>query len=186
MNVDDERLRLALHPAPDHWQRTTLRRAAVLAPMFARDEQDWLLLLLRRHDLREHAGQIAFPGGRDEADADPVACALREAHEEVGLDPADVEVLGEVAPRTSSSGYRVHCLIGRVPDPGSALIDPIEVERVLFVPLRDLCRVDSWYLHAPPAPRPLPPSPHFDFGRDVIWGLTGRFTRDLVAALMTT
>ena len=184
MNVDDTRVRALLRPAPDRWVDTTERRAAVLGSWFARDGEDWLLLMMRRHDLREHAGQIAFPGGRDSGDADPVACALREAQEEVGIHPDSVEVLGEVPPRISSSRYHVRCIIGRIEDPEPVRIDPREVERVLYVPLAQLCQVDRWYDHVPPEYPGLTPSPHFEFGGDVIWGLTGRFTRDLVDLLV--
>ena len=186
MNVDDNRLRDQLRGAPDRWVDTTQRRAAVLGSWFARDGEDWLLLLMRRHDLREHAGQIAFPGGRDSNDANPVACALREAHEEVGIDPNSVHVLGEITPRLSSSGYHVRCIIGRIPDPDPVRIDPNEVERILCVPLAQLCQVERWYDHVPPEHPKLSPSPHFDFGNDVIWGLTGRFARDLVQLIAKT
>ena len=188
MRVDDDALARGLRPPPSAWQRTSLRRAAVLAPLFRRDDEDWLLFLVRRDDLREHAGQIAFPGGVDEQDADPIACALRETEEEVGIAPAAVRVLGEVATRQSSSRYRVHCLVGRVDDPGDVRGEPGEVARVLVVPMRELAEPTRWELRGPPglpqdAPKRWPDSPHFQAGDDLIWGLTGRFTYDLIQAL---
>lgn len=183
MTAGDAALRERLLPVPRGWPPTTLRRAAVLAPLFASAGEDRLLFLVRRHDLREHAGQIAFPGGADAGDADPVQCALREAHEEIGLPGSAVTLLGELQPRQSSSGYRVHCLVARVVLPEPLVVDPGEVARVLTVPLRELCLPGRWRWAAPAADPPLPPSPHFEVGADVIWGLTGRFAHDLVQAL---
>jgi 8-oxo-dGTP pyrophosphatase MutT (NUDIX family) len=181
----DERLRQVLLPLPTAWEQTPLRRAAVLAPIFADAGEDWLLLLVRRPDLREHAGQIAFPGGADAGDPDPVACALREAREEVALRAEELTLLGSLQPRQSSSGYRVHCLVGRAAAPPTSF-DSGEVERLLRIPLRALLELDRWYERAPPpaeGSRRHPPSPHFDWQGDVVWGLTGRFAHDLAARL---
>ena len=79
-----------------------------------RDEPG-VLLTLRREHLRAHAGQIAFPGGRVEADEDAVGAALREAHEEILLDPAKVDVVGTLEPYRTVTGYIVTPVIGAVP-----------------------------------------------------------------------
>lgn len=185
MNATDRALAAVLAPLPVPWQRTTLRRAAVLAPLFARGGEDWLLFTVRPAAMRMHAGQISFPGGADDGDADPVACALRETQEELGIAPADVALLGSLGARQSSSGFRVHCLVGRVPDPRDLAPDPGEVARLLAIPLPELARQGRWRDHAPLLAdgRALPASPHFDWHGDVVWGLTGRFTKDLVDAL---
>ena len=91
--------------------------AAVLLPLFGWPDEPGLIFTERRADLRRHAGEISFPGGRrDEGDADLVATALREAQEEIGLDPAAVE-LGEALPPTATfvTGYRIHPFVGRIP-----------------------------------------------------------------------
>ncbi|MGE3171307.1 MAG: CoA pyrophosphatase [Planctomycetota bacterium] len=182
----DAALRRGLRPVDREWQRTALRRAAVLAPIVSVDGRDAVLFVVRAASLRQHAGQIGFPGGADEGDDDPVTCALREAEEEVGIRPAEVALLGSVAPRQSSSGYRVHCVVGRVADAAGLRADDGEIDRLLPVPLTALLPADRWYEHSPPAPPgrpPYPPSPHFRHGTDLIWGLTGRFCADLLAAL---
>jgi 8-oxo-dGTP pyrophosphatase MutT (NUDIX family) len=186
VNGVDAHLRRHLLPLPPGWEPTPLRRAAVLAPIVAGGGGDRLLLLVRRDDLREHAGQVAFPGGADDGDAGPVACALREAEEEVGLRAAGVTLLGSLPPRRSTSDFLVHCVVGRAADPGDGAIDPREVARLLRIPLRELVDRGRWYEQAPPPRadgRTFPASPHFDWGGDVVWGLTGRFVHELAGLL---
>jgi 8-oxo-dGTP pyrophosphatase MutT (NUDIX family) len=186
MRLRDELVRRRLQPVPDRWDETPLRRAAVLAPIFAQDDEDWLLFTVRPPDLRQHGGQISFPGGMQEGTESPQQCALREAAEEIGVDPAAVRLLGSLPTRQSSSRIAVHCLVGRIAAGAPLRIDRREVERVLAIPWRELVDRRRWREHAPPpAPdgRRLPASPHFACGPDVVWGLTGRFAFDLVQAL---
>ena len=109
--------------------------AAVLLPLFGWPEDPGLIFTERRADLRRHAGEISFPGGRqDEGDADFAATALREAEEEIGLDPAAVELSGALSPTTTfATGYRIHAFVGRIPDPEELDLEPSpdEVETVL-------------------------------------------------------
>ncbi len=171
-------------PAPGDWQPTDLRRAAVLCPVVAHGGEDCLLLVVRPTDL-QHAGQIAFPGGMRDGDEPPLATALRECREEVGVPAEAVAVLGELPPRASSAGIFVHCLVGRV-DPVPLVADPREVVRVLHVPLAELRDEGRWSERPPPGgaggsqPRL---SPHFVWGEELLWGLTARFVRDLVGVL---
>jgi len=88
--------------------------AAVLIAVIDRPEPG-VLLTVRREHLRTHAGQIAFPGGRVEPGEDSVAAALREAHEEILLDPAAVEVVGPIEPYRTVTGYLVTPVLGAVP-----------------------------------------------------------------------
>ena len=90
------------------------KQAAVLIGITVREEPG-VLLTVRREHLRAHAGQIAFPGGRLEQGEDPVAAALREAHEEILLDPAAVELVGTIEPYRTVTGYVVTPVIGVVP-----------------------------------------------------------------------
>ena len=90
------------------------KEAAVLVAITDRAEPG-VLLTLRREHLRSHAGQIAFPGGRTEPGEDAVAAALREAHEEVLLDPAAVELVGTIEPYRTVTGYVVTPVVGVIP-----------------------------------------------------------------------
>ena len=159
--------------------------AAVLCPIIHADGRDQLLLGLRPQTSSVHAGQFALPGGKAESDEQPVDTALRECFEEVGLPRSHAAPLGELPPRVSTSRFHVHCVVARVA-PFPIRRSPREVERVLFVPLDELRDPERWRELPPPTPhtgdQPRT-SPHFEHDGDLIWGLTGRFLRDLVGRL---
>ena len=113
-----------------------LRDAAVLVPVVDRGPEASVILTRRADALRSHSGQVAFPGGRiDPGDASPEAAALREAWEEIGLDPRFVEVIGRMPPYVSGSGFRIAPVIGIV-RPGFALrLNREEVDVAFEVPL---------------------------------------------------
>ena len=186
MNDLDARLSARLLDAHAPWQKTTLRKAAVLCPIVQHEGEDALLFVVRPQSMRKHAGQIAFPGGAaDDGDDTPSTCALRETFEEIGVDASLVTLLGSLPSATSSSNYRVHCIVGRVREDAEIRIDPIEVARTWIVPLREMLPRDRWTERrgdSPGAER-FPPSPHFAIGDDVLWGLTGRFTAALLDAI---
>jgi len=112
------------------------RAAAVLVPLIRREPQLTVLLTLRTEDLPSHGGQVAFPGGKiDKADIGPLEAALREAHEETGLDPRLVEPLGYLDVYQTRSGFRIVPVVGLV-DPGAQLSPTAgEVADVFEVPL---------------------------------------------------
>jgi 8-oxo-dGTP pyrophosphatase MutT (NUDIX family) len=110
--------------------------AAVLIGLVERPGGPHLLLTQRTTHLRDHAGQISFPGGRVERwDASIAATALREAQEEIGLDPARVEVLGELASYDTATGFRIHPVVGWLTPPFELRPDPYEVDEVFELPL---------------------------------------------------
>jgi 8-oxo-dGTP pyrophosphatase MutT (NUDIX family) len=113
------------------------RPAAVLVGVVERPVGPALLLTQRPHHLRDHAGQICFPGGRVEPeDASIAAAALREAEEEIGLDPQQVELLGELQPYDTVTGFRIHPVVGWIEPPIDLELDPREVDEVFEVPLQ--------------------------------------------------
>lgn len=113
-----------------------LTAAGVLVPLIGRQDGIMLLLTQRSSELRLHAGQVSFPGGRmEKSDGDIVATALREAHEEVGIHPESVDVVGYLDPSPTVTGYAVTPVIGLVDPSVPVVIDPGEVEAAFEVPL---------------------------------------------------
>lgn len=121
---------------PDLRPEGALRPAAVLVPLVDRPEGLTVLLTERTAPLHAHAGQISFPGGAFEPDdADAVAAALREAEEEVGLPPEQVEVVGRLDTYVTRTGFEVTPVVGLVHPPVMLRPDPFEVADVFEVPL---------------------------------------------------
>lgn len=183
--VADDALRAALDPPLRTWSRRDgLRDAAVLVPWIRRCSEDWLLFTRRRDDLRHHAGQLSFPGGGRDGAEDPVSCALREAHEEIGLHPDEARVLGSLPARLSVAGFWVQVVVARVEAPIEALTpDPSEVAALLAFPVSRLLDRAAWELRTPEGHPGRRPTPHFVHEGQVLWGLTARFTLDLLERL---
>ena len=115
---------------------SALTPAAVLVPLAMRPEGLTVLLTQRTQHLSAHAGQISFPGGRQEAsDADSVAAALRESEEEVGLPRDHVEVIGRLDTYITSTSFEVTPVVGLVRTPFPTKLDPFEVDELFEVPL---------------------------------------------------
>jgi 8-oxo-dGTP pyrophosphatase MutT (NUDIX family) len=113
-----------------------LRPAAVLVPIVDRPAGLTMLLTQRARHLKEHSGQVSFPGGRVQAeDPSPEATALREAREEIGLDPARVELLGRMAEYRTRTGFRITPVVGVLTPPFELRADEGEVEDIFEVPL---------------------------------------------------
>jgi 8-oxo-dGTP pyrophosphatase MutT (NUDIX family) len=119
--------------------RAPATRAAVLVPIVDRADELTVLLTLRAADLKHHAGQISFPGGRlERGDADATAAALREAREEIGLGREFIEVLGCLPDHAVITGYRVTPVVALVRPGFSLVLDPTEVAGTFEAPLRHL------------------------------------------------
>ena len=134
---------VVLPPGSEKWPEDmkvalteSLTPAGVLIPVIERNTSLTVLLTQRSAELKHHAGQVSFPGGRMEAhDADIQATALRETHEEVGIAPDDVTVIGYLNPMPTVTGYAVTPVIGLLADPDSLNVDQTEVEFAFEVPL---------------------------------------------------
>ncbi|MEM5516679.1 CoA pyrophosphatase [Henriciella sp. AS95] len=113
-----------------------IRRAAVLVPIIPRKQGPMILLTHRPDTMPTHPGQVAFPGGKvDPVDADEVEAALREAHEEVGVEPDSVELISRGAPYLTGTGFRIVPVIGVLPADFIPVPDPTEVADVFETPL---------------------------------------------------
>lgn len=133
-------------PGSERWpadmrERLTrhLKPAGVLIPVIETSEELSVLLTQRAADLKHHPGQVSFPGGRmEEHDADVRVTALRETHEEVGIEPQAVSVIGYLESMPTITGYAVTPVIGLVEGPPQLSIDTTEVEYAFEVPLEFL------------------------------------------------
>lgn len=134
--------RLPWDPEPQETRLADIRdprEAAVLVPIVMRAAGLTVLLTQRADNLSNHAGQVSFPGGsREPSDPTPVAAALREAQEEVNLDPSRVEVLGALPDYLTGTGFRVTPVVGLVHEPFTVAADSLEVASIFEVPLNFL------------------------------------------------
>lgn len=172
-------VQLALKP-----MLSNLREAAVLVPILKRPEGYSVLLTRRAETLRNHKGQVSFPGGRrDPEDISLAACALREAEEEVGLPPKNVEVIGYLDDYPTTTRYRVTPVVALVTPPKAFVFDAGEVAAVFEVPLAvllDRQRYESKILSTEGLNVPF-----FEINHDGhrIWGATAGMLRDLCRKL---
>ena len=163
------------------------RPAAVLIP-FLMKEDGWHLLFTRRTtDLQEHSGQVAFPGGRmDPLDDSPYATALREAQEEIGLAPQDVQVLGRLSDYLTITNYLVTPVVGVIPWPYTFHLSPHEVSRVFSIPLAWLAEPAHHEIRQRNIPgweKPIPVVYFQPYDSEVLWGASARFTLGLLEVL---
>ncbi|XP_050515726.1 mitochondrial coenzyme A diphosphatase NUDT8 [Diabrotica virgifera virgifera] len=159
-------------------------RAAVLIPLCEVDGKVALLYTLRAAHLKNHRGQVSFPGGKqDEGDKSLEATALRETHEELGIHPDDVEVWGSGNLIVTRGETCVLPVIGRVVKPlsDSLKVNPTEVEEVFTVTLEDLCKPE--YLGHTQFRR-RSSLPVFLAGKRRVWGLTALITNMFLTALL--
>lgn len=168
---------------PARVQVNDARDAAVLIPIVAVPEPT-LIFTVRTDTLPSHKGQISFPGGSiDEIDGSAVVAALREAQEEVGLDPSEVEVLGELdAFPTYVSGFVVHPVVGWLPAVPHLTPNPTEVAEVLHVPITELneeIRAEPGFSHRDQTY----PTEAWVWNDHVIWGVTARIIRSFLSTL---
>lgn len=139
----------------------------------------------RRSDLRIHPGQVSFPGGRREpGDGDLVATALREAHEEIGLDPASVTLLGALPPTpTVVTDIAIYPVVGLIPAPAAAwVLAADEVEAAIEAPLTQLAATHRLQTFARAGGTSVT-TDAYTIGEDTIWGATARILSDLLERL---
>lgn len=157
--------------------------AAVLLPIFRWPHDPGLVFTERRHDLRRHAGEVSFPGGRRDEGEDYVQTALREAHEEIGLHPERVHVVGALPPiGTFVTNFKVHPIVGLIGDEAADLEpNPSEVASILAV---DLANLREGYGMRRLVRRGVPiRTPTYLVREHLIWGATARILGDLLERL---
>ena len=192
MSIDLDRLRASLLREPlsgdfvqeDGGEGLPLTPAAVLFPIVLRDNEHTVLLTQRTAHLKDHAGQISFPGGRVEAeDLSPIHTALRETEEEIGLARDRIEVLGFLPEYLTGTGFRVTPVVALVNPPFELALDPFEVAEAFEVPLDfllDPANHKRHSLHYRGALRHFFAMPYGDY---FIWGATAGMIRSLTERL---
>ena len=153
--------------------RTQKADAAVLMA-FTREEIPQLILTKRALHLKSHAGEVAFPGGkRDDTDSSLIYTALREAQEEIALNPQDVQIVGELGLFTSKIGIKVKPIIGLLDALPQLTPSPDEIDSIFTVPLDVFLQQKPNYQHKVKYMGISVPVPSFNYQGYVIWGLTG-------------
>lgn len=195
MRIDLQQLRAALLLEPqaatfiaeDGAVEHGLTPAAVLFPIVPRDDGHTVLLTQRTAHLRDHAGQVSFPGGRVEAsDASPIETALRETEEEVGIGRERVEVLGFLPEYRTGTGFRVTPVVGLVHPPFEVHPDPFEVAEVFEVPLPFLLDPANHQRHSVHLRGALRHYFAMPYGDYFIWGATAGMIRSLSERLVVS
>ena len=167
---------------PQLWERAGVRAtkpAAVLIPIVDRSEPT-VLLTLRTAELASHAGQVAFPGGKiDPGDESPVAAALRETREEIGLAPALIEPIGYLDLYLTFSGFRILPTVARVRPEFTLVLNPREVVETFEVPLRFVMTPDNHQRKTRDWKGIAREYYAIPFGDRYIWGITAGILRNL-------
>jgi 8-oxo-dGTP pyrophosphatase MutT (NUDIX family) len=174
------------------YQEPAARPAAVLCALFEEAGEAHVILTRRSSNLRSHTGEVSFPGGRLEIDEAAVAGALREASEEVGIDPAAIEILGPLSPLvTVRNLVLISPFVGVLPERPILLPSPAEVERAFDVSLAELVsegvyREELWHLpDVAGAGEEWRSISFFELPGDTVWGATAWMLRDLLEVTLS-
>ena len=152
--------------------------AAVLIALVAREGGYSLLFTQRSLGLRAHSGQISFPGGKiDAGDRDAGVAALREAHEEVGINPKNATILGYMDPYQTGTNYVITPVVAVVEQAGAFVANPKEVDEVFEVPLAFAARAKNYSRFVVRRKNIEHSTWQLDYGGHMIWGITANLTR---------
>jgi len=160
---------------------TPLARAGVLLPLFCKDGSYHCLFTRRTDRVRHHKGEISFPGGiYDTSDKDLRATALREAHEEIGVKPQDVELLGALDEVMTLTGFVVSPFVGLISFPYPFVPSPEEIEEIIILPLAGFLKEgvlneEDWTYQEKTAKVYT-----YHCGKHVIWGATAKILRQFL------
>ena len=174
--------RLAAAPRGEIEADDALRRAAVLVPLFVRDGMLWVMFTRRTESVEHHRGQISFPGGVEEPEDESLAAtALRETHEELGIAPKDVRLLGSLSPIVTITDFAVAPFVGAIPQPYAFTPAEAEIAEVIEAPLAALA--NPAILEARVLPGREEAVLFYHHGPHVIWGATARMLAELLETL---
>ncbi len=163
-------------------RESELTPSAVLLPLFWKEGKIHLLFTRRTEGVKNHKGQISFPGGtQDEGDENLRATALRESFEEVGIKSEDVKILGELDDITTITNYCISPFVGIIPYPYEFVVNQAEIAELIEVPVSALLepkvfKQENTYIHQG---RPYPVY-YFSYGNTVIWGATAKIVKQFL------
>lgn len=154
-----------------------MRASAVLMPLFYRDGDLQLLYTKRSDYVGRHKGEMSFPGGmRDPEDEDLTATALRETHEEIGLPPDQVQLLGCLDDLLTYTRFRITPYVGLVPHPYEFVVSLDEIERIVKIPVEWILNEAKLKTDRIGDPKRGWITYSFDYRGDIVWGATARIT----------
>lgn len=161
------------------------RSSAVLVPLYEDDASTHVVLTRRSPAMRSHTWEISFPGGRADDGESPWQTALREAHEEVALDPELVRPIGELDRFvTVGSQSLVHPMVGALPERPELNAAPAEVDEILYVPLTELLLPEVFREELWPIAGGLRPITFFELYGNTVWGATAAMLRQLLVVTL--
>lgn len=181
----------------------TAFRSAILIPLVLIEGEWHIVFEVRSFTMRKQPGDISFPGGRmDETDPSPLVAALRETHEELGINPKTVEIVGALSPYVASSSFVIYPFVGTI-DFDSIMLNKEEVEEVFTVPIQWLLDYEPYSHRVSVQPVPSPDFPFekimngtqykwtertieewfYDYQRYTIWGLTARILKHFIETI---
>ncbi len=188
-------------PQPLFLGEETAFRSAVLIPLVEKDGEWHVLFEVRALTMRKQPGDISFPGGKiDETDDSPLAAALRETYEELGVNPESIQILGHLSPLVTSPSFVVYPFVGVIEQSELHMYNKDEVEEVITVPLNWLLTHEPYVHFVPIEPKPPADFPYskiangenyqwrtsrmeewfYEYGNYTIWGLTARLLKYFV------
>ncbi len=158
-----------------------VRPAAVLLLVFPRNGQYYVHVQKRSRHMKSHASEACFPGGKPKSqDQDLLATALREAHEEENINPADVTILGRLNDTPTRTGFSMKVFVGTIPQPYAYMPNPQEVDEVVDVPLKVLQDPANWREEARWENDALTTSHSYVYGPHIIYGATAKVIREFL------
>ncbi len=182
----------------------TAYRSAIMIPIVQIADEWHILFEVRSLKLRTQPGDVSFPGGRiDSTDASPLAAAIRETHEELGIDPSSIEILGQMSPYVASPSFVVYPFIGVLPYEEVHSFNKDEVEEIFTIPVSWLLKHEPYMHTVNVQARPLEDFPFdkivngekyqwrprpveewfYDYENYTIWGLTARILKHFISIM---
>ncbi len=180
--LSELRKKLEEHPPVMFDPPDGVRRAGVLAPLFVKERELWVLFTKRSENLVTHRGQVSFPGGaREEGDENLLETAIRETEEEIGLPRKQIVVLGPLSPIVTVTNFYVEPYVAAIPHPVELKPSPGEIEELWEIPVAALLAPTA--VEEREFPGREEPVLFYHYGPKTVWGATARILSELLQVL---